>query len=447
LIEKKYQLQADINFIKRKIKSAELHGRNNTPEIISWNNEIFELTREQAKLKATIQIEYPQYLALTKGEIPSLLSIQSNLSGDDKSGIIEYFLGEKNSYAFFITHKNSQLKKINEENRISSWVKELVSTLKLNQFNSMTKFKRFSHVLYSELLGIFDLEGIDKLIIIPDGDLASLPFDILLPIVNEDNNPRNFDYLIKSKNIKYAYSSSLLQLQQKDKNNNGRVLTIAPIFKNNPDKYLPYSEKDIIAFNKTQHMILRNQAATVDNFLNQASDFGLLYFSTHASSQDSVEQQPAIEFINQNFYLTNLYATNLSAHLVVLSACETGIGEQQKGEGIMSLARGFTYAGVPSVMTTLWKVNEKTTNSIIQDFFLQLKNGYPKDKALRNAKINYLQTCPDTKAVPYYWAGFSLIGNDQPFTFESKTSWWGGNVGICCLIFAIFLGIGFLWLK
>lgn len=421
LADKQYQLRADINYLKRKIETAKQKGKDNTQNVKSWNSELFELTQQQAQIKETIKEEYPDYVALTKGEIPSVFSIQKNLC-TPHSALIEYFIGKSNSYVFFISQQSIELKKIAKSKVINDWVKELTNDMKLDQQNSLERFTKVSHSLYQELIGDFNLADINDLTIIPDDSLSYLPFDILLLNLPTTDNPRQFEYLVKTHNIGYAYSASLFQLQQSNLNTNGKVLTIAPVFKNQITKHLRNSDSEINAFKKVNHTLLKHQDATKDSFLKQVSDFGLLYFSTHATSKDTLNQQPAIEFIDEQFYLSNLYSLKLPTHLAVLSACETGVGDNETGEGVMSLARGFTYAGVPSVVTTLWKVNESSTNLLVQDFFKNLTQGKTKDKALRMAKINYLATCEDIKSSPYYWAGFVLIGNTQPFIFEKKTS-------------------------
>jgi len=78
----------------------------------------------------------------------------------------------------------------------------------------------------------------------------------------------------------------------------------------------------------------------------------------------------------------------------------------------MSLSRGFAYAGVPSLVTSLWAVNENSTSQIMQNFYENLKQGRSKDQGLRQAKLAYIKANPDT--APYYWAGFIQIGQTDP---------------------------------
>jgi CHAT domain-containing protein len=97
--------------------------------------------------------------------------------------------------------------------------------------------------------------------------------------------------------------------------------------------------------------------------------------------------------------------------LVVLSACETGLGKIEQGEGIRSLGRNFMEAGAQATIISLWNVNDKSTALIMTDFYKQLKAGKPKDEALRQAKLNYLQRATQKNSHPYFWAAFIPAGD------------------------------------
>ena len=130
-----------------------------------------------------------------------------------------------------------------------------------------------------------------------------------------------------------------------------------------------------------------------------------------------------------------IYNLPLQARLAVLSACETGVGELVKGEGVMSLARAFHYAGCPSVVTSLWKVDDEATAQLMQYFYENLANGKTKSTALREAKLSYLKNAPESKKHPLYWAGFVLIGDDSEIILqESRNGKWLGALGSIVLL-------------
>ena len=114
------------------------------------------------------------------------------------------------------------------------------------------------------------------------------------------------------------------------------------------------------------------------------------------------------------FYAKDIYNLSLNADLVTLSACETGIGELKRGEGIISLARAFAYAGAKSIVTTLWSVNDVRTSELMEHFYKNLYKGMDKDAALWQAKKDFLKAHKGMSAHPYYWAGFIPIGDMSP---------------------------------
>ena len=125
---------------------------------------------------------------------------------------------------------------------------------------------------------------------------------------------------------------------------------------------------------------------------------------------------------------------NIGADLVVLSACNTGIGKLQRGEGVSSLARGFAYAGCPSILYTNWAVTDKATSEIVALFHQKLKNGLSKSKALQQAKIEYMSKSSKNTIHPYYWGGINLVGNQQSITFNSTPFYWKLLLGILGLL-------------
>lgn len=107
--------------------------------------------------------------------------------------------------------------------------------------------------------------------------------------------------------------------------------------------------------------------------------------------------------------LNEIFNLNLPAELVVLSACQTGLGEQVRGEGIISLTRGFMYAGAPRVVVSLWSVDDRATAELMTRFYTaMLKKGLKPATALRTAQIEVLKQ--DKWKSPYYWAAFGLQG-------------------------------------
>ena len=142
------------------------------------------------------------------------------------------------------------------------------------------------------------------------------------------------------------------------------------------------------------------------------------------------------EMGNDGFlFLQEMYNLRLNSHLAILSACETARGVLSRGEGIMSLGRAFKYAGCPNVVMSLWKANDRTTEKLMGSLGRYLDEGMGKSEALRQAKLDYLQTSDKTQSHPYYWSAFILIGDEEPL--PSRTDWFPWIGGITVLLLAM----------
>ena len=107
-------------------------------------------------------------------------------------------------------------------------------------------------------------------------------------------------------------------------------------------------------------------------------------------------------------YVGEIYNLNLDADLVVLSSCESGIGQLVKGEGMLGINRGFMYAGTPNIVFTLWKVNDQKSSELMTLFYKKMLSGQSYSAALRSAKLEFINT--ESSALPIYWSPFVLIG-------------------------------------
>ena len=172
--------------------------------------------------------------------------------------------------------------------------------------------------------------------------------------------------------------------------------------------------------------------ATKNHFLSESSTSKIIHLATHAD----VSNNPWIAFSDKKLELHELYTYKNNADLVVLSACNTSLGEVAVGEGVLSLARGFFYSGANAVVSSLWEVNDESTSVIMTDFYKNLKEGESKSIALNNAKKAYLNTHSLSEKSPYYWSSFVLIGNTNSISLSS-------NMSIYIVLIIIFLAFFF----
>jgi CHAT domain-containing protein len=214
--------------------------------------------------------------------------------------------------------------------------------------------------------------------------------------------------------FKIAYNNSASNyLNSKPVSNSQKtVLGIFPVFEKTALE-LSYSKKELESIRSNfKGKYLENSKASFSNFKNNANQYSILHLSTHASSGD-IETPANIKFYDQEILYSELYNLNINPDLVVLSACETGIGKLYKAEGAMSVARGFQFAGAQNLLFSLWKVNDYTTSVFMTDFYKNVKSNVPYFEANANAKIAFLndKSIPNAKKSPYYWSSFVYYGS------------------------------------
>ncbi|MFT5751719.1 MAG: CHAT domain-containing protein, partial [Dokdonia sp.] len=185
-------------------------------------------------------------------------------------------------------------------------------------------------------------------------------------------------------------------------------------------------------------LLMHGEASAVAAFA-KAGTHQILHFSTHASG--GTLQTPAyLQLYDAQIPVNRLYGDQWQTDLVVLSACETGIGAIISGEGAQSLARGFQYAGVQNIAFTLWQVNDRSTATLMSTYYENLKKTRSRDGSLQAAKSNYLTdtSIPNTKKSPYYWGAFVYYGTTDVSPNYNTWVWWCG-LGILALFLALLL--------
>ena len=423
-----------------------------------YNDKIFNASRQRDELDRYMEESYPDYYQLKySNSTLSLNDIQDRL--ESKEAIVEYFLAEPTKeriendsdndtlislYTFFITSNNIEFQKKTLSNTENQALEETFRFMASTDymFTHNEDAKRYcvsSHQLYNLLIAPFEQDLNEKhLTIIPDGKLNYISFDGLLKTLPDTTQAIRFNklnYLIKNVNINYANSVNIF-LQNKASKPKLRNHTLAFAPEYNSEEFemtgasyklapLPGVQKEVDEIAKSVNTtIYRSKEATEQNFRKASGNFDILHLAMHAYINDSLPAYSRLAFsqsldsttLNNDGWLNtaDIYNLDLNASMTVLSACNTGVGKLQKGEGLMSLARGFLYAGCPSVVMSLWEVEDAAGTKIMTSFYKYLKAGKTKDEALRLAKLKYLEESNSRLAHPHYWMSFKCIGDNSP---------------------------------
>ncbi|WKN42017.1 CHAT domain-containing protein [Tunicatimonas pelagia] len=427
---------------------------SNSQEAVQLEQQLLITQDARQKLLQQFEQNYPEYYALRHNtNVASLADVQASLPAN--TVLLSYYLGDSSLFAFGISPNKIVIDSIANLTALGQDVDHLLTFVRqydweaIKDSENSQQWAKSGHTLYQQLIGgVLDSLGSkpEKLVIIPDGQLGYLSFDVLLTEpVPETMSTKfgSFPYLIKELPLRYEYSASLYVRQPSPENtisNQYAYTGFAPEYKNTPllaENTVTRSGAGTevfydLLYNKEEvqqvsglfnSQIFLDDQATEQAFREFAPRSSLLHLSMHAFAHDQDPMYSGLVFsqadttTEDNFlYAHELYALQLRSNLAVLSACETGIGQLARGEGIMSLGRAFKYAGCPNVAMSLWKVNDRTTQRIVQSFFEQLADGADKDIALQQAKLAFLAKAKGPLAHPYYWASLVLIGDDLPLT-------------------------------
>ncbi|PKP27635.1 MAG: hypothetical protein CVU06_01455 [Bacteroidetes bacterium HGW-Bacteroidetes-22] len=438
----------------------------NLNKIDLWREKVFALEKDQEELAKRIKTINPDYLKYRFGDkIPTPKELQQLLHNET---ILEYTLTNEAIYTFVvnpdtfvlnITPVDSKFKEL-----VASYIDNIRHGLLADAQLSFNSFIDQSHQLYNILIKPnYKYLMSERLMIVPDGILGYIPFETLIKQLPEYSTPdyQHLNYLIKDRSIRYSYLASLpfiewparkkpdktfvgfapLYVQTEPRNNDN--LEFRPVLNDIPGIRV---EVQKIAEGISGSDLFLNENATEATFKKISGEYEILHLALHtlvdndnpmfskmifSNSPDSTEDQLL------NTY--EIYNLDLSARLAVLSSCNTGSGRLVSGEGVMSLARGFLYAGVPSVVMTLWEAEDDVATGMMPSFYENLKQGQEIDQALHNAKLDYLASADRLRSHPYFWSSYVMIGANEPITNlkEKGIPVWLITIGIFTLLSVI----------
>lgn len=462
LISQERDLKVALSYAEKRLFDLQQSEEPQQAELDQWNSEIVQLHKKHDALIAKFEQHYPNYFHL-KYQLhpPDISEVQAQLSGDQEQ-LITYFMGDSSLFAMGVEKGKVLFNRIEIDDQLVSSLGRFIHQLRDpfvadNQGNDPALFNQYltdAHFLYSRLLGPMVEEnqpdsGPTTLILVPDGRLGYLPFEALLKETVAPGTKVNYGplpYVLKAHRIRYTYSARLLANNPKKGYMGKGYLGFAPSY----DAAFLASARDVLGEtfvglgnlqgNQPEVSHIRDlvggqqflgNMATEAAFKENGPQHGILHLAMHAFLHPESPDYSGLIFSNQPeadsiaeedgiLHVYELYNLELEAELAVLSACNTGGGQLAQGEGIMSMARAFRYAGCPNIVMSLWQADDHSTASLMQQFYTRLKEGLPKDEALRQARLDFLEQ--NAQKHPYYWAAFVLTGDDKPLFSPSEPS-------------------------
>ncbi|MEG4997849.1 CHAT domain-containing protein [Microcoleus sp. B4-D4] len=461
LLQQEKSVQQQLNAIeKQRIETISTPNPNQT-KIAEIDKQRLVLLEQYEQLQTKIRTASPRYAALTQPQPLTLPEIQKQIL-DENTILLQYSLGKDRSYLWVVTSTGLTSyelpKQVDIETAARNFRDAVTSPI---QRNIPLQVAQASANLAQVILQPAAAQlGNKRLLIVPDGVLHYTPFQALIisPTVGQNTN---VPLIIEHEIITLPSASTLAILRQNygDRKPPSQTLAILadPVFSPDDDrlkgKLTPETTEKLALNNIGLSRSLRasnrqwpperlpftrQEAQTISSLFPSASsrqifdfdasrttatdgnlaNYQIVHFATHGLANSQNPELSGIlmsmvddkgNLVNGFLRLTDIFNLKLAANLVVLSACQSGMGQNVKGEGMVGLTRGFMYAGAQRVAVSLWSVDDEGTAVLMQKFYHKmLQQKLTPSAALRAAQIEMMQQ--EKWKSPYYWAAFTLQG-------------------------------------
>lgn len=441
LLDKEKTLRMQITYYEEQL--AKLSDFEKEP---FYRDKLFEYNKKYVELISFFEQNYPKYYKMKYNTKSVTISDLQTMIGDN-TAILDYFIGEDGIYLYVITKKDFNIYKTQKSENFYENI-EVFNNVILSYYpEDVQAYQDLAYLLYQQLIPVDFPKKINKLIIIPDGEIGTISFDALFSeeYKGELKKYVDFPFLIKKYNISYNYSANLFYSIFNDKSQYAQNrpskdwFGIAPVFQadnqlffnNNLVQTIEGTELEVNSIQKNFQD--RNYIADtrLNKFANETEfkqkidlkNYKILHIATHGIVNSDMPELSAILLAHdQNsendgiLYAGEIYNLELNSDIVVLSACETALGKISKGEGVIGLSRAIMYAGSRNMVLSLWKVSDKVTTQVMIKFYDNIleenKNfdNMPEfSNALYTAKLQIIEE--GKYAHPFFWSSFILIGN------------------------------------
>ena len=475
----------------RRLSSELNKSDRDSSETFALDQEITTLELRRAGLINTLKKDHRAYVELTSADILSASQVRKEILRKGQV-LLEYVMSPDALSVIVISQDSMTYLTLNITRAdVAEMLKRLSPIFRKNRNDEQPDDAIFNaaladfsvkplHDLYLTLLApiVPHIEEAQELIIVPDDLLFYIPFEMLVVDTTGVTNRYDFDharFFLEKYTVSYASSASLLRAGlTKDTTPSKDIFALGdPAFDEDsnpssqpmmasrtPDllpgaprlRRLPNSKIEVEAIgeaiNSPGNLILTGAEATEDKVKRQAGDYRIVHLATHFVADDNQPLYSKVALArsktaSEDGYLQTyeVFNLHLNADLVVLSACKTALGNLRRGEGVVGISRAFQYAGVPSLLVSLWNVDDRSTSNIMIKFYENLKSGMRQNAALREAKLDFIHSSQSSQKDPFYWAPFVLLGSQKPIPLHGE-SWFHPWLAAIAITLVLFLLIG-----
>jgi CHAT domain-containing protein/Tfp pilus assembly protein PilF len=428
--------------------------------------ELDQAEEAEKELDAEMRRREPAYAAVRTPEALPLRQIQGLL--DEQTALLEFFVGDEGSYLFVVTREGLAVHSLPSRRQLVPLVEGVRNALYSDSRLRARHYAQDAYELYRQLLlpAVAELRGKPRLVVAQDGPLYALSFEALLTAAVPDGGPprRDLPYLIRERSVSYVPSASVLAQLTTGRALNGEALTAGKLFVGFGDPArgpvagkerrgvgatdsgcapasgaasergpgaapaglvqpppLPAARDEVCRiarlFGAEQAAVFLGPEASEENVKASAvvHSARILHFAAHGLLDEDHPDLSGLQLTHAGdsaedglLQVREIFNLQLRADLVVLSACQSGLGKEVSGEGLIGMTRAFLYAGASSVVVSLWQVDDVSTADLMVGFYSHLKAGLDRSEALRHAKLELIDR--SRYSHPYFWAPFVLVG-------------------------------------
>lgn len=419
LLAKQKQLLQAINFYERETR---LNATRNDATTGARK----ELQYQLSLLQQQVRKKYPALQGYINEPLVLADSLLNNIP--PRTRVMEFFAGKK---AFYIIDaekgKVNHITKVDGAAQVQQIIRDFVSGYfqqgPERMMNHPEQYYKDAYNIYRLLFNGSIVTNHERLIVVPDGITGYIPFDALVTDPTYNINIGKWPFLVKQVNLFSSYSLQTFHQQQRNNYDHTGFAGFFISFDSSIHASIPAVKKEYAALQKiVRGDFFLEKDASLQAFHDRLDETNLLHISTHAFLQDK-DNVPVLQLSDGKFFLFELYGRTVHPQLVVLSACRTGHGMLAEGEGIVSLARGFTASGAGGIVASLWNLNDESTAMLMQDFYSRLTRGTTPANALFAVKKQWLERGHEQsfRKLPYFWAGLIYSGNDRPVTIAKRS--------------------------
>ena len=435
-------------------------------EARSNTDSLYQTQKSLDQWKRTIKTDYPDFLEyLDQTEIIPLGKIMAGLASDEM--LLNVFDGESTLFALALSSSGAKLMAIRKDEQ---WERDLkvYTAFVINQtpetidVSELPQILASGHAIYSRLLAPVMTPNLHKLIVVSHGQLAHLPVETLLtePLTSPGFAFQTYPYLVRRVAVQYAFSGAHWYYNTSEINakRSRESINMSGFAWGNTPRLpaypaLPASTREI----EGSTSVWGGEAfvgvrATEANFRRSLTKSDIMHLAVHGDVGGEVRSVPTLIFPEKDemhdgiFDLNELYGIRLDTRIVVLSSCHTADGDYASGEGVLSMSRGFVFAGCQATLSNLWPSYDRVASSLVDAWHQKVYSGTDLSEALQWSKVDFLQHASPLAAHPSRWAGVILVGDSQISAGQDKQSVINVSIGLL-LLMGLFAWFRWPWVQ